>query len=126
MNQLPNDLLILVEKRREGEGSKDYFMDKILDQKEKQRFSRHQLCFLGGAMMKGASDTSSSVIVAFVQAMTKWTLVQTKAQKGIDTVICEQVSCVVGLCKAALCCGLGEGSAEMETSGAPGISTCSR
>jgi hypothetical protein len=40
-------------------------MDKVLDQ-EKRRYPRHQLCFLGGAMMDGASDTSSSIIIAFV------------------------------------------------------------
>jgi len=45
-------------------GCDDCFMGKVLDQ-EKRRYPSHQLCFLSGAM-EGASDTSSSIIIAFV------------------------------------------------------------
>lgn len=38
-------------------------------------------------MMEGASDTSSSIILAAVQAFVKWPEVQKKAWKEIDAVV---------------------------------------
>jgi cytochrome P450 len=43
-------------------------------------------------MMKGASDTSSSIILAAVQAFTKWPEVMRKAQMEIDSVMGEDRS----------------------------------
>lgn len=41
----------------------------------------------GGTMMEGASDTSSSIILAAMQAFVKWPEVQEKAWKEIDAVV---------------------------------------
>ena len=92
INALYADMIHLVEKRREVEGSKESFMDKVLDQNEKLGYNRHQLYFFGGVMMEGGSDTSSSIIIAFLHAMTKWPGVQKKAQKEIDAVVGEDRS----------------------------------
>ena len=43
-------------------------------------------------MMEGASDTSSSIIIAALQAFTKWPAVMHKAQKEIDAVMGEDRS----------------------------------
>lgn len=87
MNDLYNDMLTGLEKRREAVGSKYSFMDRVLDQKDKLELNRHQLYFLGGTMMEGASDTSSSIIIAAVQAFAKWPEVMKKAQNEIDSVM---------------------------------------
>ncbi|KAK5019379.1 hypothetical protein LTR16_000571 [Cryomyces antarcticus] len=87
MNGLYAEYLNLVIKRRKEEGSRESFMDKVLDQNEKLNFNHHQLYFLGGVMMEGGSDTSSSIIIAFIHAMTKWPEVQKKAQQEIDAVV---------------------------------------
>jgi cytochrome P450 family 619 len=92
MNELYNDMLTGLEKRRANVGSKYSFMDRVLDQKEKLELNRHQLYFLGGTMMEGASDTSSSIIIAAIQAFTKWPEVMRKAQKEIDAVMGEDRS----------------------------------
>lgn len=92
MNSLYNDMLTGLEKRREKVGPKYSFMDRVLDQKEKLELNRHQLYFLGGTMMEGASDTSSSIILAAVQAFVKWPEVMRKAQKEIDSVMGEDRS----------------------------------
>ncbi|KIX96153.1 uncharacterized protein Z520_07931 [Fonsecaea multimorphosa CBS 102226] len=92
MNDLYSDMLSGLEKRREAVGSKYSFMDRVLDQKEKLELNRHQLYFLGGTMMEGASDTSSSIIIAAIQAFTKWPEVMRKAQQEIDSVMGEDRS----------------------------------
>lgn len=92
MNKLYADMLDQVETRRKHEGDKGAFMDSVLNQNEKLGYSRHELYFLGGVMMEGGSDTSSSVIIAFVQAMTKWPEILAKAQKDIDSIVGEDRS----------------------------------
>ncbi|TKA62575.1 hypothetical protein B0A49_08422 [Cryomyces minteri] len=87
MNGLYAEYLNLVIKRRKEEGSRECSMDKVLDQNEKLNFNHHQLYFLGGVMMEGGSDTSSSIIIAVIHAMTKWREVQKKAQQEIDAVV---------------------------------------
>ncbi|KIW14371.1 hypothetical protein PV08_07153 [Exophiala spinifera] len=92
MNDLYNDMLTGLEKRRETVGPKYSFMDRVLDQKDKLDLNRHQLYFLGGTMMEGASDTSSSIILAAIQAFVKWPEVMHKAQEEIDSVMGEDRS----------------------------------
>ena len=87
MNELYAEYLDLVIQRRKVEGNKESFLDKVLDQEDKLGFNRHQLYFLGGVLMEGGSDTSSSIIIAFIHAMTKWPEIQKRAQKEIDAVI---------------------------------------
>jgi cytochrome P450 len=89
MNELYSQYLDIVLTRRSKEVNLGSFMDKVLDQNEKLEFNRHQLYFLGGVMMEGGSDTSSSIIIAFLHAMTKWPEVLCKAQREIDAVFGE-------------------------------------
>jgi cytochrome P450 len=89
MNQLYAQYLDIVIRRREKGINKDSFMDRVLDQNEKLEFNRHQLYFLGGVLMEGGSDTSSSIIIAFIHAMTRWPEVMRKAQAEINQVVGE-------------------------------------
>ena len=92
MNKLYADVLDQVEDRRRRKGDQGAFMDKVLDQNEKLEYNRHELYFLGGVLMEGGSDTSSSIIIAFVQAMTKWPNILKKAQEEMDNVVGEDRS----------------------------------
>lgn len=89
MNELYAEYLNCVEQRRKEAGSTGSFMDIVLDQNEKLELSRHQLYFLGGVLMEGGSDTSSSIILAFLHAMKKWEGLLKKAQAEIDAVVGE-------------------------------------
>lgn len=89
MNDLYSRMLDQVQQRREKIGSKGSFIDIALDQNEKLGLTRHQLYFLGGVLMEGGSDTSSSIILAFIHAMTKWNDVLKKAQAEVDAVVGE-------------------------------------
>lgn len=90
-NSLFNDLFETVEKRRQTEGSKGSFMDRIIEQ-DKFGLSRHEMAYLAGTMLEGGSDTSSAIILSFILAMTKWPEVQKKAQTEIDNVMGEDRS----------------------------------
>ncbi|EPS36358.1 hypothetical protein H072_10139 [Dactylellina haptotyla CBS 200.50] len=58
----------------------------------KQEFTPHQLAFVGGVQMEGGSDTSASILTAFVQAMVQWPEVQQIAQAEINALIGEDRS----------------------------------
>lgn len=78
MTGLYTDVLHRVqERRREGNDMKS-LMDIILDKQEKNQYSEHQLAFFGGTLMEGGSDTSSSIILAILQAMIQYPEVQKK------------------------------------------------
>ena len=88
METLYADILAKVVARREkGQKTTQSFMDKVLDQQAKNELSPNQLLFIGGVLMEGGSDTSSSLIIAIVQAMIKNPEVQRKAQAEIDLVV---------------------------------------
>lgn len=87
MAKLYSGVLDYIQERRKTVGSKNSFMDTVLDQNDKLGLNRHQLYFLGGVLMEGGSDTSSSIILAFIHAMTKWGDVLKKAQAEIDSVV---------------------------------------
>nr|AUZ97938.1 cytochrome P450 monooxygenase E [Aspergillus terreus] len=87
MTGLYTEVLHVIENRRKAGIYKDSLMDRVLDKKDKYRFDEHQLAFLGGTLMEGGSDTSSSLILAIVQAMTQYPEVQKKAHAEIDSVI---------------------------------------
>lgn len=92
MNSLYSSFLDRVEMRRKSYGSRNSFMDVVLDQNEKLGLDRHQLYFLGGVLMEGGSDTSSSIIIAFIHAMIKFQDVLRKAQLEMDSVVGEDRS----------------------------------
>ena len=100
MNHLYSDFLsdIRMRRRKEG-GGRGAFMDKVLDQAEGQSkqesglsYNNHELWFMGGTLTEGGSDTSASIITAFVQAMVADPSIQRKAQEQIDSVVGEDES----------------------------------
>lgn len=87
MESLYSDILGQVIQRR-GLGERiNCFMDRVLDQQNKTELPPNQLRFLGGVLMEGGSDTSSSLILAIVQAMIKNPEIQLKAQAEIDAIV---------------------------------------
>ena len=76
MTSLYTEALQRVYARRNANVKKDSLMDRVLDQQEKNGFNEHQLAFFGGTLMEGGSDTSSSLILAIIQAMTEYPEVQ--------------------------------------------------
>ncbi|KAK3616594.1 hypothetical protein LTR56_025864 [Elasticomyces elasticus] len=98
MNGLYADFLRDIRARRAKVGSRGAFMDKVLDQAESEKrmdglsYSDHELWFMGGTLTEGGSDTSASIILAFVQAMVAYPEVQKKAQAEIDSVVGEDRS----------------------------------
>lgn len=92
MNDLYGGVLDRVRERRRLKGKKVSLMDTLLDQEETIGLNNHQLYFLGGVVMEGGSDTTSSLILAFIHAMTRWSHVLPKAQAEIDRVIGEDRS----------------------------------
>ncbi|KAK3322656.1 cytochrome P450 [Apodospora peruviana] len=94
MNALYSEWVEYVIERRKNSGSRDCFLDRVLDQDAtgKLDIDRHGLYFLCGTLMEGGSDTTSSLIIAFIHAMTKWPHVLKKAQEEMDKVIGEDRS----------------------------------
>ncbi|KAF2491503.1 putative cytochrome P450 [Lophium mytilinum] len=92
MNALYSQYIDLVIQRRGIEGNKQSFMENVLDQKENLGLNEHQTAFLCGTVMEGGSDTSSSMIIAFINAMAKWPAVQRRAHLEIDAVVGEDRS----------------------------------
>lgn len=93
MDKLYGGMVAHVLQRRLRSGGRESFLDGVLDQPELvSTLTRNQLNFLGGVLMEGGSDTSSSIILAFIQAMVKYPLVQKKAQEEIDAVASESRS----------------------------------
>ena len=69
-------------------GARNSFLDGVLDQSKLiHLITRKQLNFQYGNLMEKASDTSSSTILAFIQAMIKFPLVMEKAQREMDSVV---------------------------------------
>ena len=93
MNRLYSDFLRDLRRRRSSVGSRGSFMDKVLDSAEGEKrmdgltYSDHELWFMGGTLTEGGSDTTASIVTAFVQAMATYPDVQRKAQAEIDEVI---------------------------------------
>jgi hypothetical protein len=77
MNSLYASFLEGIRARRSVSGSRDSLMDKVLDQVESEKVAPGMTY----------SDTSASIITAFVQAMMANQDVQRKAQAEIDSVL---------------------------------------
>ncbi|GME25889.1 uncharacterized protein K452DRAFT_322925 [Neofusicoccum parvum] len=93
METLYEDILQDVLKRRQMKNVGS-FMDVVLDQmdEEKIQLPRDQLRFIGGVLMEGGSDTSSSLILAIVQALILNPAVQEKAHRELCAVVGEDRS----------------------------------
>ena len=93
MDRLYSRMVSHVRQRRARSRSRKSFIDAVLDQDDLARdLTPNQLNFLGGVLMEGGSDTSSSIILAFVQAMHSFPHVQKKAQQELDRVVGEDRS----------------------------------
>ena len=92
MDALYGRMVSRVKQRRLKIASRGSFLDGVLDQQEKLGLTQNELNFLCGVMMEGGSDTSSSIILAFLHAMIKFPHVQKKAQEEVDSVIGEDRS----------------------------------
>lgn len=85
MDNLYGSLVRHVQRRRAKSGSRDSFLDSILDQpKIVEDLTPNQINFLCGVVLEGGSDTSASIILAFIHAMIQFPHVQEKAQQEID------------------------------------------
>ena len=85
MDHLYGSLVRQVQRRRAKVGSRGSFLDSVLDQpKLVQDLTPNQINFLCGVVLEGGSDTSASIILAFIHAMIKFPQVQEKAQQEID------------------------------------------
>ncbi|KAK4508806.1 hypothetical protein PRZ48_002545 [Zasmidium cellare] len=90
MNHLYADFLTDIRARRKKEGSRGSFMDKVLDQADSEKrmdglsYKDHELWFMGGTLTEGGSDTTASILTAFVQAMATNPEIQTRAQAELD------------------------------------------
>lgn len=87
METLYEDILEKVEKRRESGADLGTFMDRVLSTQDRNELPRHQLAFIGGVLMEGGSDTSSSLTLAIVQALIQNPDVQRKAHAEIDAAV---------------------------------------
>lgn len=101
MEALYEDVLQQVLRRREAApagGSRaaaaagKSFMDAVLDQQAKNELPRDQLRFIGGVLMEGGSDTSSSLILTIVLALILNPEVQARAHREIAAVVGEDRS----------------------------------
>ena len=89
MDYLYSDILAKVEARRATGRNIGSFMDRVLDQQGEAQtpLSPPQLRFIGGVLMEGGSDTSSSLIIAIVQALIQYPRVQHKAHAELTRVV---------------------------------------
>lgn len=92
MLNLYNPLVDRVLQRREESGSRNTYLDGILDQQEKLQLTRHEIDLMVGNLLEGGSDTSSIMTIAFIQAMACYPEVQQKAQLEIDALFSEDAS----------------------------------
>ena len=92
MDALYGKIVSRVMERRLKVGSVDSFLDGVLDQQDKLQLNRNEVNFLCGVLIEGGSDTSSSIILAFIHAMIKYPNVQKEAQREIDSVMADDRS----------------------------------
>jgi cytochrome P450 len=86
--------------RRESGGSTGSLFDKFLDDASKKgdsplgswRWGLHSLQFLGGEILEGGADTTSSTLLSFFMAMACYPEAQRKAQEQIDAMIGDERS----------------------------------
>lgn len=91
MEDLYEDVLQDVIRRRETRNIGS-FMDVVLDQQAKNQLPRDQLRFIGGVLMEGGSDTSSSLILTIILALILNPEVQDRAHREISAVVGEDRS----------------------------------
>ncbi|OAG44327.1 hypothetical protein AYO21_01323 [Fonsecaea monophora] len=63
------------------------FCNDVLRIQQKEGFSDDAACYMSGSLLEAGSDTTSSTLYGFIQAMIIWPDVQKKAQEEIDRVV---------------------------------------
>jgi len=63
------------------------FAEDLVEVQKKEGFDDDQACYITGTLLEAGSDTTSSTLYAFVQAMVLYPEVQKKAQEEIDRVV---------------------------------------
>ena len=87
-------LLQSVKDRRARGIKRNCFMDQILEESFKEKYSLddEHIAYIGGVMMEGGSDTTASTLFSFLLAMAKYPHVLRKAQDAVDAVCGSQRS----------------------------------
>ncbi|KAJ5613423.1 hypothetical protein N7510_006617 [Penicillium lagena] len=88
------ELLEDVKDRRTRGIKRNCFMDQLLDESFRQKYSLddEHIAYIGGVLMEGGSDTTSSTLLSFLLAMVKYPHVLQKAQKHVDALCGKQRS----------------------------------
>lgn len=67
--------------------SQPSFCNDLLRVQEQEQISDEQAAYLSGSLLEAGSDTTSSILIGFIQAMMVFPDVQQKAQEEIDRVV---------------------------------------
>ncbi|KAI0839866.1 cytochrome P450 [Hypoxylon sp. FL0890] len=78
---------VLERRERHQEMRRATFLDGVLDQQEKLKFTRNELDVMCGNLIEGGTDTISTVLLTFFQAMATHPHIQEHAQEHIDSVV---------------------------------------
>lgn len=91
MKSLYKDFTGRVEARQRKGIIRDSLMDKVLQEQEKgdDKLTENELLFLGGVLIEGGSDTSSSLLSTLIQALSHFRDVQAKIHAELDKVFGE-------------------------------------
>ncbi|KAI1800125.1 cytochrome P450 [Daldinia bambusicola] len=77
----------VIERRKQHIASQTSFLDAVLNQQEKLNLTRNELDVMCGNLIEGGTDTISTFILTFFQAMANHPSLQKEAQEQIDLVI---------------------------------------
>ncbi|KAJ5851257.1 uncharacterized protein N7529_010642 [Penicillium soppii] len=86
--QLYFELLQEVKSQRKRGIQRNCFMSQLLDEefRAKHELDEEHIAYIGGVLMEGGSDTTSSTLLSFLLAMVKHPTVFRKAQEEVDRV----------------------------------------
>ncbi|GES61731.1 cytochrome P450 [Aspergillus terreus] len=87
--QLYFELLQEVKSQRARGIQRNCFMSQLLEEKfaETYELDEEHIAYIGGVLMEGGSDTTASMLLSFLLAMTKYPKVFQKAQEEVDRVL---------------------------------------
>lgn len=77
----------VIQRRLNSDAGMTSFLDGILNQQEKLNFTYDQLSFTCGNLLEAGTDTTSNMVLGFIQAMIKFPHIQRKAHEAIDSVL---------------------------------------
>ncbi|OQV00131.1 hypothetical protein CLAIMM_05669 [Cladophialophora immunda] len=87
INALYAGYLDTVVKRRQKEGSRNSFADRLIEQQNQLGWNWHQLYFMAGLLMEAGSDTIAGSLNVFIHFMIKYPEVAKRIQDQIDSVV---------------------------------------